>query len=98
MKKKLKNITTTQLAVMVKKGFDDMTERFEGRFDGIDRRFDRIEGRMDGAEGRLDFIESKLDRLEDGQERIIRKLDNVAYHHEVEQLNVRVTALEKKSK
>ena len=60
-------ITIDDLAVMVKKGFDEMDRRFAES----DKRFDRIESRMDKFEVRFDIIETKLDVLEE-------KFDNLS--------------------
>ena len=47
---KSKEMTISDLAVMVKKGFDDVYGRFDGvdgKFEKIDQRFDEIHQRMD---------------------------------------------------
>ena len=81
----MKKITTDNLAVMIKQGFDQTDKRF----DQIDKRFDRVDKRFDRVEGRLDCLEK-------GQEEIKLKLDNVAYPFELVELQKRVEILEKK--
>lgn len=53
MPKKTKKITLEDLAIMTKRGFDGMGERF-----------DRLEGRMDKLEGRMDNLENRVGSLE----------------------------------
>jgi len=43
---------------------DAMDERFEGRFELMDRRMELMEGRLDQVDGRLDRFEGRLDRVE----------------------------------
>jgi len=55
------------LALITKKGFDEVAERFdnlEGRFDNLEGRFDNLEGRFDNLEGRFDNLEGRFDNLE----------------------------------
>lgn len=68
MKKNLKKIkteiTTNELAVMIKNGFDQTATKedfkyLEKRIDGIDIRLDRIENLL------ITSIYNRLDRLED---------------------------------
>jgi predicted nucleic acid-binding Zn-ribbon protein len=61
-------ITIEDLAVMVKKGFDEMDRRFskvDQKFIDIDERFDKIENRLDHLEVRFDVLEEKFDNLSD---------------------------------
>ena len=77
------------LASMIKQGFDAVDARFEQ----VDKRFEQMETRFDkkflGLENRLDF-------LEEGQEEIKSRLNNVAYRHELQNLDKRVVKIEKK--
>ena len=43
---------------------DNMEERFEKRFDGLEARLDGVEARLDGVEVRLDGVETRLDGVE----------------------------------
>lgn len=47
-----KNITINELAVMIKKGFDETAKQadMDLRFDKVDKRFDRVEARLDRIE------------------------------------------------
>jgi len=49
---KKRNVTTEDLARMVKGGFD-----------GVDRRFDKVETRLDGLENGIEEIKLKLDQV-----------------------------------
>lgn len=63
-------MTIDGLAVIVKNGFDGMTENFN-------MRFKSVEGRLDKVEGRLDKIAMKLDSLE----RRIFAIENILTEH-----------------
>ena len=70
-----KDVTTNELAVMVKNGFDSIDERFngiDGRFDQIDERFNQVDAR--------------LDRLERNQKVILTRLEDVVCRTEFDQL------------
>ncbi len=70
---------------------DAMDERFEGRFelmerlmelmegrlDRVDGRLDRVDGRLDQVDGRLDRVEGRLDRVEGRLDRVEGRLDRV---------------------
>lgn len=64
-----KEITTSELAVMMMNGFDrlekSLNERFmkiDERFDEVYRRFDEVEKRFVKVDGRFDILEEKFDR------------------------------------
>lgn len=64
MKKKSKNITTNELAIMIKNGFDQTATKedfqdLEKRIDNVDTRLDRIENIL------ISSINNHLDRPED---------------------------------
>ena len=94
------------LASMIKQGFDAVDARFEQvdkrfeqidkRFEQIDQRFERVDARFESADKRFLGIESSLAFLEEGQEEIKSRLNNVAYRHELQNLEKRVDGLEKK--
>ena len=80
---KKEKTTIDDLAIIIKKGFDEVDKRFDGvdkRFDGVDKRFDKVEKR--------------LDNLEKGHEEINLKLGNVAYRFELIDLQKRVQRVE----
>lgn len=56
MESKKEEITTNDLAVMIKKGFDHVDERFEK----IDERFGKIDGRFEEMEEKIDNLEATL--------------------------------------
>lgn len=62
----------------------------------VQRGFVSVEKRLDGVDERLDGIDKRMDTLEHGQEDIKLRLDNVAYHFELKQLETRVSVLERK--
>lgn len=80
-----KKMTTEDLAGMMKREFDQMTERF----DGMDRRFDKAEEWQKHTDGRLDGIEMELIDIK-------KKLETVIDRHEFEILKDRVGRLEKR--
>lgn len=76
-----KNITLDDLAVIVKKGFDEVYERMDVRFDHV--------------ENRLNSVESRLGRLEKDIAAIRFTLTQLAYRDEVNKLEERLTRIEK---
>jgi len=87
------------LASMIKQGFDAVDARFEQvdkRFEAIDKHFDQIDQRFDNIDKRFLKAETSLAFLEEGQEEIKSRLNNVAYHHELQNLDKRVVKIEKK--
>ncbi len=57
MENKKEEITTNDLAVMIKKGFDHVDERFEKvdeQFEKVDERFEKMEKRFDNLEATLE--------------------------------------------
>lgn len=85
-----KNIAIDDLAVMVQKGFAEINQKF-------DARFDSVEGRLDKVEARLMKVEIRLDSLGGGEVEQIRKhqIAHTIYRDEFEKLQNRVKALEK---
>ena len=61
-----KKTTIDDLAVMVKKGFDQTTDKesVNKRFDEIDKRFDGVDKRFIGVEQRLDHMNARLGSVE----------------------------------
>ena len=87
------------LASMIKQGFDAVDARFEQvdqRFNQVDQRFNQVDQRFEAIDKRFLKMESSLDFLEEGQEDIKSRLNNVAYRHELQNLEKRVDGLEKK--
>jgi archaellum component FlaC len=72
---KNKNTTIEDLAVMVKRGFDETAQGMNERFDGVDQRFDIVDNRLGAIEGRLDKIEKLI--LADHKRRIEKLEDEV---------------------
>jgi predicted nucleic acid-binding Zn-ribbon protein len=61
-----KSVTLDDLAVMVAKGFDDVTGRMgtlEGRMEGLERTMEDLDGRMEGLEGSMEKVEHKVEAL-----------------------------------
>ena len=62
---KKKNITIDDLAIMINKGFDDVTKEMRSGFQQNDRRFDKIESLMlVEHRTRIERLEKKVERLE----------------------------------
>lgn len=86
------------LASMIKQGFDAVDARFEQvdkRFEQVNQRFEQVDKRLDAMDKRFVKIESSLSFLEEGQEEIKSRLNNVAYRHELQNLEKRVSGVEK---
>jgi len=56
-----KETTLDDLALMVAKGFNEVNERMDKRFDQVDKRFERIEKRLENIEADLN---KKVDKIE----------------------------------
>lgn len=65
-----KKMTIEDLAVMVKRGFDETAKK-----EGVDKRFDEVDERFDKIDKRLDHIENLI--LRDHVQRIERLEDTV---------------------
>ena len=83
VKKKKKETTIDDLAVMIGKGFEDLSERMESLKEDNSQEHKIMKG--------------KLNSLEVGQEDIKIRLDNVAYRFELVELQKRVEILERKA-
>lgn len=59
-----KTVTIDDLAVMVKKGFDEVYRIVTNGFEISNKRFDKIEGRLDKIEWRLGKVDERLLNLE----------------------------------
>jgi archaellum component FlaC len=55
-----KRITLEDLAMMVARGFNEVSIRFTG----VETRLDKVETRLNRVETRLDRVETRLDRIE----------------------------------
>lgn len=65
MKKKAKNITTDELAVMVKKGFDETNTGMSKGFTDMNIRLDRIENSiLKHHSEQILMLDKRLNRLE----------------------------------
>ncbi len=82
-----KKITIDNLAIMMKKGFDDTATKIQ--VSGLEKRVDGLEGRFDGVEKRLDKIDARLERIE----------GTILKHHasQIESLEKRILRLEETS-
>ncbi|MEK7664352.1 MAG: hypothetical protein AAB340_02880 [Patescibacteria group bacterium] len=64
-----KNITTDQLASMVKRGFDGVDKSFKEvhkRFDGVEKRFDRIENVLIKQHSEeIEYLKRRVSKLEE---------------------------------
>ena len=63
---KKKDITTNDLARMVKGGFDDVTKEMRTGFKQVDKRFDKIESLiLTEHRHRIEKLERKVEKLEE---------------------------------
>ena len=56
---------------------DAMDERFEGRFELMERLMELMEGRLDRVDGRLDRVDGRLDRVDGRLDQVDGRLDRV---------------------
>lgn len=74
MKKRKKETTINELAIIIKEGFKKADERTDNKidklavmvqkgFNGMDDRFEGVEKRLDGAEGRLENVEGQMKNM-----------------------------------
>lgn len=59
------DIKRDELAGMVARGFTEVNENINNRFDGLEGRVDGVEGRLESVEGRLNILDHKVDRVQD---------------------------------
>ncbi len=76
-----------------KKEFDILARMINKRFDGVTSQM----AKKEDVDARFDHIEKRMDTLEQGHEEIKLRLDNVAYHFELVELQRRVEILEKRA-
>lgn len=108
MPKNNKKITTNELAIMMKRGFESVDKSTNKKIDDLammtdkkidelammtKRGFDEMGERMNKG---FSEVNKRLGLLEEGQEEIKLRLDNVAYRFELVELQRRVEVLEKK--
>jgi len=72
-----KNVTIDELAVMVKRGFDETAKKadMDFRFDQVDKRFEQMEKRFNRVDERFDKIEKLI--LKDHKRRIEKLEDEL---------------------
>ncbi len=62
----IKNITTDELAVMIKNGFDTTEKRMSEGFNGVNARLDRIENILIKQQNeKIERLEARMQRLEE---------------------------------
>ena len=96
------NITTDELAIMIKAGFDATDKRFDAtdkRFDGVDKRFDGVDKEIVGIKNQLNKIEASMvtkpyldDKLAELEGSVI-----VRQRKEDQKVNLLIDLLRKKS-
>lgn len=63
---KRKNVTTNDLANMVKRGFDDVTKEMRSGFKQVDKRFDKIENLiLIEHRSRIEKLEAEVKKLKE---------------------------------
>ena len=74
-----KKITLDDLAVMVAKGFHEVSGQFkqiDGQFEQIGGRFEQIDGQFEKLDGRIDALETRLEKkMDDGFHAVNRRID-----------------------
>lgn len=77
------------LALMVAKGFDDISGKIthmDTKIDTLDQRIDTMDGRIDGIDERLERIEGALETLEANLNKKVDKIDHNTLTYRVEKL------------
>ncbi len=80
VRKKKKETTLNDLALMVGKGFADVDKRFEQvdkRFEQVDKRFEQVDGRFGKVGGRLDRIDNTLAHVDARLDRIEKDIQEI---------------------
>ena len=72
-KTKSKNVSTDELAVMVKSGFDSVEKRIDGVEQGLNKKIDGVEERLTS---KIDHLTRRIDALADYNSRI-RRLERI---------------------
>jgi len=81
-------ITIEELAVMIKRGFDETAKKID-----VDKRFESMDKRFDGVDRRLDHIDARLNTIEHDIQEI--RVDMV-HRHEFEDALARIKYVERK--
>ncbi len=75
MKRQSKTITLIEnLAISVKRGFDEVNKKMDERFSAVDQRFDKLEERFDKLELLVNGHENRICNLEDSTRVVKTKL------------------------
>ncbi|MBI4090516.1 MAG: hypothetical protein HY422_00665 [Candidatus Komeilibacteria bacterium] len=96
-----REVTNSDLAKMIKQGFDGVDDRFNetakkadvnSRFDAIEQRFEVVDKRFEGIDHRLNAIEHRLDltvtrsEMERRFDAVDRRFDSVDHQlHEIKE-------------
>ena len=91
---KKKKITIDDLAMMTKRGFDEIGESIKRGFEGVGKRFEEVDKRFEGVNNNIRILSDNNARE---HEDLKLRLDNVAYRFELVELQKRVEVLEKKT-
>jgi len=102
----MEKVTTEKLAQMVQKGFTELGEKMDKRFEAVDKRFEAIDQRFEAVDKRFVSLET---RTSDGFTHVNARLATIerdvaeirkhfVYRDEFEDLMARVKYLETKLK
>jgi len=101
-KKTPKKITLENLAKKMDEGFKKADQKIDEKIDqlalAVKSGFDEVDKRFDENTKQHQQIFDRIDNLEQGHEEIKLRLDGVAYHFEVQELDRRLKRVEAKLK
>ena len=61
---KNEEISIEDLASMVQKGFTDLSNKMDERFEQVDRRFEQVDKRIDKVDEKLGNVENKINQID----------------------------------
>ena len=95
-KKAKKEMTIDDLAIVVAKGFGDVMEIMDERFEQVDKRFEQVDKRFGQVDEKLKKIDEKINQRFDGLSNRIDDLSmNRSTREETKILEMRVDRIEK---
>ena len=60
-----KDMTVSELAIIVAGGFKEMGKEMDERFDQVNMQFDQVDKRFEQVDARFTVLEHKVDRIQD---------------------------------
>jgi septation ring formation regulator EzrA len=77
MAKTGKSISVDDLAIMVGKGFKELSNDIDGRFKRVDERFDHVEARLVTVEEKVNLVRADIAELRYDYKKVITRIENL---------------------